>query len=63
MFGEGKDGDIEINPPEMNFGIIMVNFVKSGKFILKNTSETTFNVKIRMIIEGDYSEDEKNNML
>lgn len=47
----------------MNFGIIMVNFVKSGKFILKNTSETTFNVKIRMEIEGEYSENDKNNML
>lgn len=32
VFGEGRDGELKLVPSEMSFGIIMVNFVKSGRF-------------------------------
>lgn len=51
VFGEGKDGDLSLTPSDMNFGIIMVNFVKSGKFYLTNNSETTFYASLILEIE------------
>ena len=53
VFGEGKDGDLSLTPSEMNFGIIMVNFVKSGKFCLTNNSETTFFASLVLEIEDE----------
>lgn len=52
VFGEGRDGSLSLEPAEMNFGIIMVNFVKSGKFVLTNNSETTFFAHLSMEVEG-----------
>ncbi len=59
VFGEGKDGKLFLEPKELNFGIIMVNFVKTGKFVLFNKSDTTFNVVIELQIEGEISDEEK----
>ncbi len=59
VFGEGKDGELQIKPESLNFGIIMVNFVKSDQFTLYNNSDTTFNVIIDTEIIGDFSEEKK----
>ena len=57
IFGEGKDGDLDLKPKNMDFGMVMVNFVKTGKFILYNNSDTTFNVEIVIEIENNKIED------
>ena len=53
IFGEGKDGNLKLKPKYMDFGMVMVNFVKNGKFILYNNSDTTFNVEIIIEIENN----------
>ncbi len=38
VFAQGKDGEIKLLPEKKDFGIIMVNFVKTEKFTLYNNS-------------------------
>ena len=56
VVGEGGDGELELSPKNYNFGIIKVNFVKNGKFQLVNNSNITFNIRIDLELEGNYSE-------
>ena len=32
IYGEGKDGELSLQPDSVDFGIIMVNFVNTKKF-------------------------------
>lgn len=44
--GEGLDGQIQIQPSSVDLGIIMVNFIKTLAFSIKNLSNTNFNIKV-----------------
>lgn len=48
VFGEGKDGDLSLTPNSIDFGIIMVNFINTAKFLLHNNSDTTFYVSVKL---------------
>lgn len=48
VFGEGKDGELSLTPNNIDFGIIMVNFVNTAKFLLHNNSDTTFYVAVKL---------------
>ena len=64
IFGEGKDGELSIKPDNVDFDIIMVNFVYTKKFTLYNNSDTTFYVGVKLEITNEYmSEKTKENFL
>ena len=55
VYGEGKDGELKLEPENYEFDI-MVNFVKTQKFVLYNNSDTTFNTFIEIEIDGNFTE-------
>ena len=51
VIGEGGDGELELFPPVLDFKIVTVDFVKSGKILLRNPSKTLFRVRLEVLSE------------
>ena len=52
IHGEGSDGELSLEPDQLDLGIVMVNFVKTTQLTLHNKSDSTFNVKIKRRVES-----------
>ena len=48
ILGEGGDGEITFDSKKIDFGIVMVNFIQKKKIVIRNKSDITFNVAIRL---------------
>lgn len=48
ILGEGGDGEITFDSKKIDFGIVMVNFIQKKRLVIRNKSDITFNVAIRL---------------
>jgi hypothetical protein len=53
ILGEGGDGEITFDSKKIDFGIVMVNFIQKKKLIIRNKSDITFNVAIRLKLDEE----------
>lgn len=63
VHGEGSDGDLLLEPANLDLGIVMVNFVKTTQLTLHNKSDSTFNVRLNRKIENSMEDSTINNDL